>query len=145
MLLRKKNMPFEEYLVPVLPHLIYEKDGNEQLGEVLFIADHGGIFTISFESGMQCFDLLVAEQGEYHRMALKKENKSLHLCYPMQQNEQEGHMGYFHYELTDAAGGLHILPGQIDIGIPRSYEHSLKVMSALQEILFGLKLRVRTA
>ena len=141
MRLCKKKVPFEEYLVPVLPHLIYEKDGSEKHGEVLFIADRRGCFTISFESGMQCFDLLVKEQEEYHNMHLAKENKRLHLCYPMQRKNGRMHMGYFHYELTDEKGELHILPGQIDIGLPQKYEHSLKAMTVLQDILFGLRLR----
>ena len=141
MLLCKKKMAFEEYLVPILPNLIYEKDGNEQHGEVLFIDDQFGCFTISFESGMQCFDLLVKEQEGYHNMHLTKENKRLHLCYPVQRKNARIHMGYFHYELTDETGKVHILPGQIDIGLPQKYEHSLKAMTALQEILFGLRLK----
>ena len=145
MLLCKKKVSFDEYLVPILPNLIYEKDGNEQHGEVLFIADQFGCFTISFESGMQCFDLLVKGQEEYHDMHLSKENRRLYLCYPMQNKNQKGRMGYFHYELTDANGELHILPGQIDIGLPQKYEHSLKAMTVLQEILLGLRLKTETA
>ena len=141
MLLCKKKMSFEEYLVPVLPNLIYEKDGSEQQGEVLFIAEQFGNFTISFESGMECFDLLVREQEDYHKMHLSRENKKLYLCYPMRRENAQLHMGYFHYELTDEKGELHVLPGQIDIGLPQEYEHSLKVMTVLQDILFGLQLK----
>ncbi len=141
MLLCKKKMSFEKYLVPILPDLIYEKDGDEHQGEVLFIVDQLGCFTISFESGMQCFDLLVKGQEEYHNMDLSKENKRLHLCYPMQRNHGKTHMGYFHYELTDEKGKLHILPGQINISLPQEYEHSLKAMIVLQGIMFGLRLR----
>ena len=141
MLLCKKKMSFEKYLVPILPDLIYEKDGDEQQGEVLFIADQLGCFTISFESGMQCFDLLIGEREEYHNMHLAKENKRLHLCYPMRRNHAYTQMGYFHYELTDEKGKLHILPGQINISLPQEYGHSLKTMTVLQDILFGLRLR----
>ena len=142
MLLCKKKMAFEEYLVPILPNLIYEKDGNEQNGEVLFIAEQFGDFMISFESGMQCIDLLVEGRDEYHKMHLEKENKKLLLCYPIQKEKLRSQIGYFHYELIDRNGGLHILPGQINIELPLQYDHSLKAMSVLQEILWGLQLKV---
>ena len=140
MRLRKRKVSFDEYLVPVLPDLIYEKDGSGQNGEVLFIADRSGCFTISFESGMQCFDLMLQEQEGYHDMNLSKENKNLHLCYPRRRKTQNVRMGYFHFELTDKKGQLHILPGQIGIDAPQDYESSLKVLTALQDILSGLKL-----
>ncbi len=144
MVLQKKKILFEKYLIPVLPHLRYEKDGSEQDGEVLFIMDHAGFFTISFETGMSCLDLLEHEKGEYHDMNLFKENKRLHICYPQQKKHLQMHMGYFHYELIDAKGRLHILPGQIGIDSPHKYEISLKAMSVLQDILFGLQLKAGT-
>jgi hypothetical protein len=90
---------------------------------------------------MACFDLLEHMQGEYHDMNLSRENKKLHISYPQQKNPLQMHMGYFHYELTDAEGQLHILPGQIGIDSPSKYEISLKVMTVLQDILFRLQLK----
>ena len=144
MVLQKKKIPFEKYLIPVLPHLQYEKDGNVQDGEVLFIADRSGSFTISFETGMACFDLLEHIQSGYHDMNLFKENKRLHICYPRQKKHLQTHMGYFHYELIDAKGRMHILPGQIGMVSPYQYEIILKAMTVLQDILFGLQLKTET-
>ena len=51
MVLQKKKIPFEKYLIPVLPHLQYEKDGNAQDGEVLFIMDHAGFLRSLLKRG----------------------------------------------------------------------------------------------
>ena len=43
---------FEKFSFPILPGLIYEKDGNQRIGELLFIDDSRERFRIYFESGM---------------------------------------------------------------------------------------------
>ena len=139
--LYKKKIPFEKYMIPVLPHLQYEKDGNTQEGEVLFIMDRAGLFTISFETGMACLDLAENMQGEYNDMNLFKENKRLHISYPRKKGNTKTHMGYFHYEVIDEGGKLHILPGQIGINYHNKYEITLKAMTVLQDILLGLQIK----
>lgn len=141
MVLNKKRISFDKYLIPVLPHLQYEKDGNVQDGEVLFIIDREGSFTISFETGMACIDLMIQPNGEYHDMNLFKGNKRLHICYLQQKRNTRTHMGYFHYELVDEAGKLHILPGQIGIDFFGQNGVVLEAMTVLQDILFGLQVK----
>lgn len=141
-MLPEKRVTFEHYSFPMIPGLIYEKDGNDHSGHLLFIDDPGERFSISFESGMGCIDLRVAEIGrrDFASVELALEHLKIHLCYPVQDSGNRSSMGYFHVEMWDKTGRVHVLPGQMRIEPPIKYEEGLRTFSALRELISGLRL-----
>lgn len=138
---RDDRVRFEQYSFPVLPGLIYEKDGNEHIGELLFIDDGRDRFQIYFESGMACLDLRAWEKDpekvtwrEYSFGNLK-----LHLCGPARGDGKVAFVGYFHAELTDDVGRVHILPGQLSLARPAGQLDGLRCITALCELMDGLR------
>ena len=136
---------FGKYLFPLLPELIYCKDGDNE-DELLFIEDNEGIFTLSFEKGMKCIDLLVASEQEecFGRLQCQQGNKKLHFCYPLQSDESRPHMGFFHVEICDNSGQIHILPGQLCISPPNKYIDILKEYPAFKKLFCGFQLSAET-
>ena len=139
---KEKRVFFENYSFPVLPDLVYEKDGDGHCGQSLFINDPEERFTISFESGMKCLDLQI-ESGFRHcfRSAeIDYQHLKLHLCYPIEDSGARSSMGYFHVEMADKTGRVHVLPGQMRIEPPLTYGEGLRSFPVLNELLKGLRL-----
>ncbi len=138
---------FEQFSFPVLPGLVYEKDGNKRIGELLFIDDSRGRFQIYFESGMSCLDMMVWERNpeqtawQQHSFGALK----LHLCYPEQDCRKHSCVGFFHAELTDTDGVIHILPGQIKLEHPARQLDGLRCITALCELMDELRLEPNPA
>jgi len=132
---------FDKYLFPLLPELIYCKDGDIK-DELLFIEDHGGTFTLSFEKGMKCIDLIVASEQKdcFGRLQYQQGNKKLHFCYPLQSDELRPHMGFFHIEIRDDFGRVHILPGQLRISPPNKYIDTLKEYPVFKKLFCGISI-----
>ena len=130
---------FEQYSFPVLPGLVYKKDGNKSIGELLFIDDSRDRFLISFESGMPCLDMRMRERSgqEVHWQEHIFGQLTLHLCCPIRGGG--GNVGYFHAELTDADGVVHILPGQMRLERPARYLDCLRCFTALCDLMDGLR------
>lgn len=132
---------FEQFSFPVLPGLVYEKDGNKRIGDILFIDDSRGRFQIYFESGMSCLDTLVCERNqeqfswqEHSLGALK-----LLLCYPARDCRKPSCVGYFRAELTDNDGVIHTLPGQIKLERSARQLDGLRCITALCELMDELR------
>jgi len=136
---------FGKYLFPLLPELIYCKDGDNE-DELLFIEDNEGIFTLSFEKGMKCIDLLVASEQEdsFGNLQYQQGNKKLHFCYPLQSDELRPHMGFFHIEIRDDFGRVHILPGQLCISPSNKYIDTLKEYPVFKKLFCGFQLSAET-
>ena len=137
---REKRVFFEDYSFPVLPDLVYEKNGDGHCGQSLFINDPEERFTISFESGMQCIDMrILADFGYgFHSAEINYQHLKLHLCYPVGDSGIRASMGYFHVEIPDGNGNVHVLPGQMRIEAPMTYREGLKSFPILNELLEGL-------
>jgi len=138
----EKSISFDGYVFPKLEGLIYEKDGDKEGGEVLFIDDTKGRFTITFEVGMQCLDLLLSasRRDDFQTMEYVHNNKRLHLCYPQQAKKTRPSMGYFHLEITDENGDVHILPGQMSIVPDVDYSAGLLEFVILHKLFYGIRL-----
>ena len=129
---------FEQYSFPILPGLIYAKDGNERIGELLFIDDSRERFQIYFESGMACLDMQICERHPEQFLWQEHafENLKLRLCYSAQRCSK---LKYFHAELIDNNGRVHILPGQICLKKPTHQLDVLCSFTALCELMDGLQ------
>ena len=105
---------FERFKFMVLPHLNYSIDGLPG-SRCLFITDDES-FIISFEENMGCMDLL--EYGESSHLSIVSEfhykKKYLHqLRTDTTARKGFGNFAFFHMELYDSNGNIHILPGQM--------------------------------
>ena len=132
---------FEQFSFPILPGLVYAKDGNQRIGELLFIDDSRERFRIYFESGMSCLDMQVWErdpEGVYCQ-AHNLGNTILHLCCPVSGRGKQSGVGYFHAELTAPDGGVYILPGQISLSRPSRQLDGMRCITALCELMDGLR------
>lgn len=134
-----KQATFENYIFQIPPKLCFEKDGNEQYGENLFVYDPQEKYMISFESGMPCFDLRYRENPNYRSEEYGDGHIKIKLCYPEASRKVHGYMVYFHVELPDAKGKIHNLPGQMNIssGNGWSLESKNILMELLGSISFG--------
>lgn len=132
---------FEQFSFPVLPGLVYEKDGNPCIGELLFIDDSRERFRIYFESGMSCLDMRVWERDPEHVYCQQHSfgNITLHLCCPVSVCGKQSCVGYFHAELMDEDGVVHILPGQLSLERPGHRLDGLRCITALFELMDGLR------
>ena len=135
------RIQFEKFSFPILPGLIYEKDGNQRIGELLFIDDSRERFRIYFESGMSCLDIRVWERNP-DRVYFQEHtfgNITLHLCCPIPSCGKQSCVGYFHAELLDADGVVHILPGQLSLKRPSRQLDGMRCITALCELMDGLR------
>ena len=124
---------FENYIFQIPPKLCFEKDGNEQYGENLFVYDPQEKYLISFESGMPCFDLRYRGNPNYRSEEYGEGQIKINLCYPQTSSKVHGSMVYFHVELPDAEGNMHSLPGQMNISSGNGW--SLESKNILMELL----------
>ena len=133
---------FENYTLPVLSELIYEKDSNGRGGEVLFIDDPDGRFLITLESGMPCIDLRMKVRfpQAYICEEFCLEHLKIHLCYPVPNAGHGSTMGYFHVEIMDAEKRIHILPGQMHMAASVNYGEALHSFPVLRTLLNGIRL-----
>lgn len=141
-----ERVTFEDYTLPVLPELIYEKDGNGRGGEVLFIDDRSKRFLITLESGMPCIDLRMKERfpQAYICEELCLEHLKIHLCYPLLSAGRCSSMGYFHIEIMDQEERMHVLPGQMCVAASVNYGEALHSFSVLRTLLNGVRLAAGT-
>ncbi len=132
---------FEQFSFPILPGLVYGKDGNERIGELLFIDDSRNRFQIYFESGMSCLDMQIWERDQEQVFCREHSfgNLTLHLCCPARGHGKRSCIGYFHAELTDPDGVVHILPGQISLEHPTRQLDGLRCITALCDLMDGLR------
>lgn len=117
-----------------------KEDGLVKGPRVLFIEDLKEILLITLEEGMHCIDDLVNKNEErgYEAKEYVHENKKLQIAYPCQSDMKSCRMGYFHVELTDKTGEIHILPGQMYVQGSDEYMGELKKVQALKELFYGL-------
>lgn len=129
------------FLIPVLPEFTYREDGLVKGPRILFIEDLKEILLITLEEGMRCIDDLVIEHEErgYEAREYLNENKKLQIVYPSQPDMKPCMMGYFHVELTDKTGEIHILPGQIYMSHPGGYVTGIKAVPMLKELFYGVR------
>lgn len=113
--------------------MCFEKDGNEQYGENLFVYDPQEKYLISFESGMPCFDLRYRGNPNYHSEEYGDGHIKINLCYREASSKVHSSMVYFHVELLDAEGNVHSLPGQMKISSENGW--SLESKDILMELL----------
>ena len=66
-------------------------------------------------------------------------NLKLHLCGPARGDGKVAFVGYFHAELTDDVGRVHILPGQLSLARPAGQLDGLRCITALCELMDGLR------
>lgn len=136
----KKYINFCGFHIPVLPEFTYREDGLVKGPKVFFIEDLKGILLITLEEGMRRIDDLVIEHEErgYEAREYLNENKKLQIVYPCQPDMKPCMMGYFHVELTDKAGEIYILPGQMCVQRSDEYMRELKNVPALKELFYRL-------
>lgn len=132
-----QRVVFENYLFRIPPRLLFEKDGNTQTGEYLFFHDAREKYLFSFETGMQCFDLMLRGKKHLRSEEYSDDRMKISFCYPETQPESRGCMVYFHAELLDPSGCTHILPGQLNISSGNTWSAELK--SILLELLTGVE------
>lgn len=128
------------FLIPVLPEFTYREDGLVKGPRILFIEDLNEIMLITLEEGMRCIDDLVIKNEErgYETREYLYENRKLQIAYPCQSDMKSCRMGYFHVELTDKKGEIHILPGQMYISHPGGYVAGIKAVPMLKELFYGV-------
>jgi len=95
----------------LIPRLNYWLDGN--IGQrSLFISAEDESFIISFEEGMRCIDL--AENASGRRFEYRWGERYLHQVRSERPGRNTtGSWSFFHMEITDHAGNIHWLPGQM--------------------------------
>lgn len=104
---------FNGFQLPLFPEMEYLLDGENGM-KVLFISDEQ--CSINFEQGMNCIDLSC--NMETHRRTsyseYRKDDRYLHQCKVFAQDGTVfKDIVYFHMELTDTDGTVHICPGQM--------------------------------
>ena len=128
-----QQVTFENYTFQIPPKLCFEKDGNEQYGENLFVFDPQEKYLIYFESGMPCFDLRYHGNPNYRSEEYGDGHIKINFCYPGALRTKHDCMAYFHVELPDAKGNIHSLPGQMKISSGNGW--SLESKNILMELL----------
>lgn len=121
------------FYIPVLPQLTYFKDG-EDAKTVLFIEDPNEQFLIAFQEGMECIDLIVedTDMHKYIHSEYTQNNRYLHQCKRNPQKsirkrskKKRNNMVYFHMEIQDENGAVHVCPGQMSVSHNCLQEHNI--------------------
>ena len=115
----------------LIPRLNYWLDGC--IGQrSLFISDEDGSFTVSFEEGMACLDISTPPSPSYIDAEYRCDRAYLH----QRRKSDSGNNLYFHIELSDAAGTVRVLTGQMVA--EANYHWSAGVEPILLDILNSL-------
>ena len=131
-----QRVRFEDFVFHIPSEMLFEKDGNPERGECLFIHDLNEHCLISFESGMQCFDMILKEKADVCSEEYSTRQVKAMFCYPEMQTEKRRYMVYFHAEVLDSNGSIHILPGQMNVaaGNPWAAEPRKFLLELLQNV-----------
>ena len=106
-----KKHPFDCLRFSRLPQLDYWIDGKPGK-RTLFIEDKKEQVLISFEEGMRCIDL--TENAPGRRFEYRWGKRYLHQVRSERSGRNTtGSWSFFHMEITDHAGNIHWLPGQM--------------------------------
>ncbi|MBE6030609.1 MAG: hypothetical protein E7225_03315 [Clostridiales bacterium] len=118
----------------------YDSPGNGC--ELLFIEDNKGSYMISFESGMDLFDmhLLKKDKEAYNHIEIHENSNTLSVIYPKDNTGYITYMVYFHFEITDDNGGVCMLPGQMALMNSGQELMKTKGFNTLYEILKTIEL-----
>ena len=106
---------FGEYTLEIPQGLSYHVDG--QAGKrVVFITDPDETFLVSFEEGMEMMDLLdfPHDNSPCVSSTWRSGSKYIHQKRTDPESRKDGaNFAFFHMEITDEKGKVHILPGQM--------------------------------
>ena len=124
---------FDEYCLLIPPKLKSRQDGPPGR-RVMFITDQKENFNISFEEGMKLMDTISEGEGvSTVSYQCRQNGKYIHL---QRRSEKPIPCAFFHLELEDAEGTMHVLPGQMVIYT--DYTWSDGIEPVLMELLDGI-------
>lgn len=107
---------FDGFRFPRLPSLFYFADGNPGR-RCLFISDESTGVKISFEEGMGCMDETVPSEScivKHIPSEYRDGDRYLHqIRTDPQTRPGAGNYAFFHMEIPDENGEIHIIPGQM--------------------------------
>lgn len=136
----QREFEFCGFRFPWLKGMKYLLDGAPGM-RTLFIADKRKKVTISFEEGMQCLDQSTKLHPELKKVQseYKDAHKYLHQVKIFNAGRKESQdLVYFHMEVLDKAGKLHICPGQMLLPIGCRGQDGPEPL--LMSILSGLRI-----
>ena len=103
--------PFDVLRFSFVPRLHYWMDGKPGK-RTLFIEDEEETVVISFEEGMRCLDMV--NRDEDHCFEYRRGLRYLHQARVVNPDRANASCcSFFHMEITDHAGAIHYLPGQM--------------------------------
>lgn len=127
---------FNGFQFPILTGMNYMMDGSPGQ-RVLFISDMNENIIISFEQGMECLDITNAKidgtacvHSEY-----RQDNKYLHQLKLLSGDKVFKNHIYFHMEIIDNIGAVHICPGQMILSA--NFKQADKIEPILIKLLNG--------
>lgn len=137
-----EQMVFNGFLFPILPGLKYFFDGSNSHPDQMFIEDADEMFTVSFENGMKCREIIEEKKADrqYEITDFRNGSKYICLCYPKYESSSLGTVGYFNIELTDDCGSIHNLPGQLYISQPKKFPDGIREYTILHQFLGDIQL-----
>ncbi len=127
---------FNGFQFPLLPGMSYMMDGKPGQ-RTLFISDMNEDIVISLEQGMKCLDLTIAkrEVTACVHCEYRQDNKYLHQMKLLSGDKVFKNQVYFHMEVTDDDGTVHICPGQMILSA--DFEQAEEMEPILIKLLNG--------
>lgn len=106
---------FQGFRMPFLPQYHYWLDGRPG-SRCLFVSNEDRTLVLSFEEGMKCLDLVESRHGEETFLCFESKRGEVYLHERRTKARPTGgNYAFFHFEIPDAQGTVHCLPGQINV------------------------------
>ena len=130
---------FDGFLFARDPSLFYFADGKPGM-RCLFISDENTKCPISFEEGMGCKDEALPSESSILKFLPAEYRSGERYIHQIRSDPETrpgiGNYAFFHMEIPDETGELHILSGQMNA--PYGHEWSDGVEPILLELLEGI-------
>lgn len=130
---------FDRYSLIIPPELKHHMDGPPGK-RVVFITDAEEHVLISFEENMACMDLTGASRDSVSKRIESEHQSKDRYIHQLRTDPATrpgiGNYAFFHMEMPDETGELHILPGQMTA--PCGYAWSDGVEPVLIDLMNGL-------
>ena len=139
-----KRILFGDFEFPRIRGLDYLLDEKKPVTDYLFVNEPRDYFSMYFENGVPIFTVPENSERPYCLFELKRPGRRIKFFCPEKHQNLDTAMWYFYMELFDEQGVVHVLPGQIRVGLDEFQAKLAKGKPKFIEVLESVKLTPMT-
>ena len=138
-----KRILFGDFEFPRMRGLDYLLDENSPVTDYLFVNEPHDCFSMYFENGFPIFTVPENSERPYFLFELNTPGRMIRFFCPEKHSNLNSVVWYFYVELFDEQGIVHILPGQVRVGVDDLYHKLSRGKPKFIEVLENVTLNTK--